>query len=107
VAAHYFAGRLKELREVARLSQQELADRVGQTTRQISRLETGAQQPSWETALALADALGVDCRAFLEEPARLPQTGRGRPPKTAGKKSSPAAPKKQGQPQRGTEQPNS
>jgi len=79
----YFAGRLRELRESAGLSQKALADRTGLTVRQVSRLETGIQKPTWETAIALTEALGVDCRAFLEEPADLPKPKRGRPSKAA------------------------
>jgi transcriptional regulator with XRE-family HTH domain len=82
--AEHFAGRLKELREQAGLSQKELADRVGQTVRQVSRLETGAQKPSWETALALCRALGVSCEAFTQKPAAQPEPRRGRPPKPPG-----------------------
>jgi hypothetical protein len=31
--------------------------------------------------VALAEALGVTCLAFLEEPATIPEPRRGRPPK--------------------------
>jgi transcriptional regulator with XRE-family HTH domain len=81
MGAEHFAGRLKELREHAGLSQKELAERVGLTVRQISRFETGVQTATWPTAVALAEALGVTCLAFLEEPAAAPEPKRGRPPK--------------------------
>src|SRR5262245_17656042 len=81
MSAEHFAARLKELREQAGLSQKDLAGQVGLTVRQISRLETGAQTATWPTAVALAKALGVDCLAFLKEPAALPEPKRGRPPK--------------------------
>src|SRR5262245_4628839 len=86
VAAERFGARLKELREQAGLTQQELADRVETTVRTISRLETGVQEPTWTAVVALADALGVDCRAFLQEPACVPEPKRGRP-KKAGRQS--------------------
>jgi transcriptional regulator with XRE-family HTH domain len=81
MSAEHFAGRLRELREAAGMSQKALADRVGLTVRHVSRLETGAQKPSWEAAVAVAEALGVCCLAFLEEPSARPAAGRGRPPK--------------------------
>ncbi len=81
MSADRFAGRLKELREQARLTQQELADKAGMSKGGIADLEQARREPSWATAVALAEALGVDCTAFLEAPAPRPQTGRGRPPK--------------------------
>jgi transcriptional regulator with XRE-family HTH domain len=79
--ADNFAPRLKELREAAGLTQTQLADRIGTSVRNVSRLETGAQEATWPTAVALAEALGVNCLAFLEEPAERPEPQRGRPPK--------------------------
>jgi transcriptional regulator with XRE-family HTH domain len=44
----------------AGLTQEELADRIGETQPYISELETGAvRNPRVETLLALADALGT------------------------------------------------
>jgi transcriptional regulator with XRE-family HTH domain len=94
MSASHFAGRLRELREQTGLSQKELADKANLTTDGVSRLERGDRSPSWETAVALAEALGVEVTAFLQEPAPRPQTGRGRPPKTA------AAPVEAPQPKR-------
>lgn len=74
-----FSGRLRELRLAAGLSQAKLATSIGTTVRTISRLETGAQEPTWPTVLALADALGVTCEAFTQEPARRYVARRGRP----------------------------
>jgi transcriptional regulator with XRE-family HTH domain len=59
-----FGERLRELREKVEMSQKTLADKAGLSIRQVSRMETGDQRPSWDTVLALADALGVDCNAF-------------------------------------------
>jgi len=82
--ASHFAGRLKELRERSGVSQKDIAEKTGLTIRQVSRLETGAQKPTWETVLALAAALNVDCRAFAEPPATERQESRrGRPRKPA------------------------
>jgi transcriptional regulator with XRE-family HTH domain len=76
-----FGARLKELRERAGLTQKELADRAGVSQRAVSHWEQGLREPSWSNVLALAGALGVDCRAFQEAPAAVPEPRRGRPPK--------------------------
>lgn len=79
--AEWFAGRLKELREAAGLSQPELAERSGLTKDGVAQIEQGRRAPSWETALALAWALGVEVGEFARRPAARPRTGRGRPAK--------------------------
>jgi transcriptional regulator with XRE-family HTH domain len=81
MGAEWFAGRLKELREKAGWTQGELADRSGLTRDGISHLEQGRRSPAWETVLALAEALGVDCRAFCKAPSSEEKPGRGRPRK--------------------------
>ena len=80
----FFPARLRELREAVGLTQPQLAEKVGISPRQVSRLETGAQTATWPTVVALAQALGVDCTAFTQPPAS--ETGtrpRGRPRKEA------------------------
>jgi transcriptional regulator with XRE-family HTH domain len=79
--ADWFGGRLRELREAEGLTQPQLAERVGISTRQVSRLETGEQVATWPTVLALAKAMGVDCNAFTRPPAAeaAAPRGRGRP----------------------------
>ena len=93
----WFAGRLKQLREAAGLTQKELADRAGLTTDGIARLERSDRKPTWETVLALCQALGVSCEEFAREPAERPPRGRGRPPKgvTEGGQATAATPEKQ------------
>ncbi len=81
--AEWFAGRLRELREAAGLTQQQLALRASMAWRTITHLEGGDRKPSWETVLALCQALGVSPEAFLQEPADRPPPGRGRPRKNA------------------------
>src|SRR5262245_35473829 len=81
MSAEWFAGRLRELRENAGLTQLDLAERIGTTVRNISRLETGVQEPTWPTVVALAAVFGVSCDAFLQRPAALPEPQRGRPRK--------------------------
>jgi len=78
-----FAPRLRELREAAGLTQRDLAEATGSTIRNISRLETGAQEATWPTVLKLCKALGVSCDAFTVEPAEQPPAKPGRPRKAA------------------------
>ena len=100
--ASRFAGRLKEIRERAGLSQKQLAEQAGVGQRTISHLEQGVQEPVWSTLLAIAKALGVECTAFLEEPAARPETGRGRPPKAAAAPAEAPKPKRpRGRPRKG------
>jgi transcriptional regulator with XRE-family HTH domain len=102
MSADRFAGRLKEMREQARLTQQELADRAGLSKAGIADLEQGRREPSWSTAVALAGALGVEVAAFLQKPAPRPETGRGRPPKPAAEREESPAPKRpRGRPRKG------
>jgi len=81
--ADLFAGRLKELRTAAGLSLKELAERAKITPDAIVKLESGNRKPGWETVIALSDALGVECTAFLQELAPAPTAGPGRPRKSA------------------------
>src|SRR5947199_6997239 len=91
MSAKWFAARLKELREGAGLTQPQLADKAGLSKAGIADLEQARREPSWATAVALAEALAVDCTAFLEAPTPRPQTGRGRPPKPATESDSGSA----------------
>jgi transcriptional regulator with XRE-family HTH domain len=70
---------LVELRKVAGLTQQELADRAGISWSQVQKLEYGQSRPSWQTLQGLAEALGP---AVYEVEFTTPKTGRaGRPRK--------------------------
>jgi len=89
--AQAFGARLRELREGAGLTQQQLAEAIGSTVRNISRLETGAQEATWPTVLKLCQALGVECTAFTQPPADPEPSGRGRPRKAEGKAEGKAA----------------
>jgi transcriptional regulator with XRE-family HTH domain len=105
-----FAGRLRELRADAGLTQAELADRAGMHLRGLTKLEQGEREPAWGTVLDLARALGVEVGAFVTdgpgEPARpLP---RGRPRKApeapaSGKPSGEKAGRGQGHKRKGKE----
>jgi transcriptional regulator with XRE-family HTH domain len=79
-----FATRLRELREAAGLTQVQLAERAGLHLHGLTKLEQGDRAPSWSTVLALAEALGVECTAFIKPTHSeqvAPKRGRGRPPK--------------------------
>jgi transcriptional regulator with XRE-family HTH domain len=60
----------------------------------VAKLEQGIREPSWATVIALAEALGVDCRAFLEPAGELPEPKRGRPPKARDGNAEEPAPKR-------------
>jgi transcriptional regulator with XRE-family HTH domain len=89
MGAEHFAGRLRELREGAGLTQEQLAERARVAPAAVRDLEQGRNQPRWGTVLLLAEALGVtDLREFAREPARRAAPRRGRPRK----EHEPAAP---------------
>jgi transcriptional regulator with XRE-family HTH domain len=77
----WFAGRLREIREQAGLTQQQLADKAGLTREGVAQLETGRRRPAWDTVVVLCSALGVDCNTFMQEPAsQSAKRPPGRPP---------------------------
>jgi transcriptional regulator with XRE-family HTH domain len=76
-----FGSRLKELREHAGLTQQQLAENAGIHTLTVAKLEQGIREPTWATVQALADALGLSCEAFSTPAAAREPMGRGRPAK--------------------------
>jgi transcriptional regulator with XRE-family HTH domain len=61
-------GRLFELRQAGRLSQERLAAGAGVSTNYISLIEKGQRLPSLEVLSQLARVLGVPVTTFLEEP---------------------------------------
>lgn len=92
-----FGQRLRELRESAGWTQVQLAERAGLHPQGIVKLERGEREPSFATALALADALGVTCIDLRQPPTVAPEPrGPGRPPKPASPateaSAAPAAP---------------
>lgn len=78
-----FAARLKELREAAGVSQYRLAQLSGLAKQTLSQLEKGSNDPSWETVLKLAKALGVSVAEFAPVE---PQTPDPTPPPPAPKR---------------------
>ncbi len=102
VSAEHFGRRLRELREAARLTQEQLAEKVGVKRDAVVRWESSKREPVWSSVLALAAALGVSCEAFAEPPAQPPPPPRrGRPPKPQDE-AAPEQPKRpRGQPKKG------
>ena len=72
-----FARLLREARRAAGLTQAELAERAGLSTRTIEHLEAGRGQPYRDTARRLVDALGLtgETRLQFEAVARRPLPG--------------------------------
>jgi non-specific serine/threonine protein kinase len=71
-----FGALLRRFRQTARLTQEELAERAGLSTRGVKYLEAGARQPYRDTLQRLATALALAPadQAALEEAARPPVT---------------------------------
>ena len=61
-----FKDKLRALRELAGLSQDGLARAAGVSTSTVVKLEHGPLDPSWDTAVKLAEALGVSLDAFKD-----------------------------------------
>jgi transcriptional regulator with XRE-family HTH domain len=59
--------RLRELRNLAFLTQRELAERAGLTQASVARLETGKHRARPSTARRLAAALGVEPKDLVVE----------------------------------------
>ncbi len=64
---HLIGRRIKETRMASRLSQAQLAERVGLSSVFISNIETGAKKPSVESLLRIANALGVTVNHFVHD----------------------------------------
>lgn len=63
-----FGQRLKRIREEKGLTQQQLADLTGDgvTRVLIARLETGQNDPTWDTVKVLCKALNMSCDSFVD-----------------------------------------
>ena len=66
---------VRQLRKERGMTQQELADKIGLTTKvTISQYETGKRKPSFEMIEALADVFHVDMNYLLDPPSWKPNT---------------------------------
>ena len=89
----WFADRLRELREAAGLTQEQLAEQIGVKREAVARWEAGKREPGWSNVLALAEALGVDCTAFTQQPVERTSAGPGRPRKEPRAEPAPKRPR--------------
>lgn len=55
-----FEGRLRQAREMAGLTQQDLAKKLGVTKNSISNYENGVSSPKWDILVKIFDVLRVD-----------------------------------------------
>jgi transcriptional regulator with XRE-family HTH domain len=76
-----FGARLRQLRENAGLTQAQLAEKAQLHLHGLTKLEQGDREPAWATVLALSNALGVDCSAFIPDNGHERVRPRGRPRK--------------------------
>lgn len=61
-----FGMRIKDLRMVRKLSQEQLAKRADISSKYMSRIEMGQHYPSFDILKKLANALNVDLKDFFE-----------------------------------------
>jgi transcriptional regulator with XRE-family HTH domain len=76
-----FGPRLRELREKAGMTQEQLGELANCAKNTVARLERGEQEPAWPLVLAFAKALGVDCTTFTEPATFQDKPKPGRPAK--------------------------
>jgi len=85
-----FGRRLRELREQAGLTQAQLGERAGMLYQTVAKLERAEREPTWQTFIKLADALGVDLNTFRGQTAGLAgeeaSTSTETPPRPMGKR---------------------
>lgn len=58
----YIGSKIKQEREVAGITQEELAQATGLAQSHVSRLENGQHSPAWRTLEKIAEALKIDVR---------------------------------------------
>jgi transcriptional regulator with XRE-family HTH domain len=85
--------RIKELRELAGLSREQVADAAGVSFRAVVQWEVGSREPGWFNMVALSKALGVSCDEFNREPTVRPPATRGRPRKMSSDQLIPRRPR--------------
>ena len=64
--------RIQKIRTTRKMSQFQLAERIGTSPTFVSRIECGAKGPSLETLLAIAEALNASLDALLSESRACP-----------------------------------
>ncbi len=85
-----FGRRLRELRKAAGLTLEQLGERAEMAYQAIARLERQEREPTWPTAIKLAEALGVSVADFHkpigEAPVESDPLPDPKPPTKRGKK---------------------
>ena len=80
-----FAEKLRQLRDAAGLTQEQLAERSGINLWTIRGYEQGRREPNWKGVLSLAQAIAVAAEVFAECDESMPEEQavrpRGRPRK--------------------------
>lgn len=60
----FIAKKIKLARKQANYTQEELAEKIGISSKQLSRIEVGTYIPSLPTFLRIVDELGIDLKDF-------------------------------------------
>lgn len=61
---NFISKKIKIARSSAKITQEELAEKIGITAKQLSRIETGAYMPSLSTFLKIVNILKIDLNEF-------------------------------------------
>jgi transcriptional regulator with XRE-family HTH domain len=85
--------RIRELREEGDFSREQMAAAAGVSVRAVVQWELGEREPGWFNMLALAEALGVTCEAFVKPPGQHQTARPGRPPNKPTEADNAAAPR--------------
>ena len=64
--ARRVGSRIRQIRKAEKLSQEKLAEMIGMTRESITRMESGAHQPSLNTLSALSAALNVNAQDLFD-----------------------------------------
>jgi transcriptional regulator with XRE-family HTH domain len=57
--------RIKKMRETSKMTQEELAEKVGVSLGWISKIERGIYPPSWKLLAKIARALGIKAHELI------------------------------------------
>lgn len=67
--------KIREFRKLKKMTQFELAEKVGLNEKQISRIEMGLNYPTYMTFVKLIDVLEIDISNFIKNPKREVKSG--------------------------------
>ena len=70
----YIAKKIRLARKKANLTQEELAEKIGITAKQISRIELAAYSPSLSTFLKIVHILNIDISEFGIQSAQIAES---------------------------------